>query len=324
MANSSDWRRHPQRVWLRKAFFQVHLWTGVGVGLYVVLISLTGTVLIYRSELRQYFDPQPRIVQVRESRLNDEELIAATERMYPGDAVEVWTNPEDPTHAATMSVIRAGSGRQQFLFDPYSGEYLGHALPFGWRFTTWLLDLHDNLLAGGSGRMVNGVGAILLTLLGVTGAVIWWPGIGKWRRSLFIDWRENWRRLTWSLHSVMGVWTLVFILMWGVTGIYLAFPGPFSLGRCCGSSATWWPHPLFVDDDVESGVGLAQRFRDGPWRFASDDRCAQVAVCFGRGRMGLRIPSNLHAVLIAIRVVNRTSVATVQTSRCPCCARRSR
>ncbi len=228
MANSSDWRRHPQRVWLRKAFFQVHLWTGVGVGLYVVLISLTGTVLIYRSELRQYFDPQPRIVQVRESRLNDEELIAATERMYPGDAVEVWTNPEDPTHAVTMSVIRAGSGRQQFLFDPYSGEYLGHALPFGWRFTTWLLDLHDNLLAGGSGRMVNGVGAILLTLLGVTGAVIWWPGIGKWRRSLFIDWRENWRRLTWSLHSVMGVWTLVFILMWGVTGIYLAFPGPFS------------------------------------------------------------------------------------------------
>ena len=228
MANSSDWRRHPQRVWLRKALFQVHLWTGVGVGLYVVIISLTGTVLIYRSELRQYFDPQPRIVEVGESRLSEAELIETTERLYPGDAVEIWTNPEDPTHAVTMSVTPAGNGRQQFLFDPYSGEYLGYALPFGWRFTTWLLDLHDNLLAGGSGRTVNGVGAILLTGLGVTGAVIWWPGIGNWRRSLFIDWRENWRRLTWSLHSVLGVWTLVFILMWGVTGIYLAFPGPFS------------------------------------------------------------------------------------------------
>ena len=228
MAQSGNWLRHPQGVWLRKALFQVHLWTGLGVGLYVVMISLTGSVLIYRSELRQYFDPQPRSVEVSGLRLSSAELIAATQRMFPDDAVEVWTEPDDPTLAVTMSVGADGSARDQLFFDPYTGEYLGHALPAGWRLTSWTLDLHDNLLAGETGRAVNGVGAGLLMLLSMTGAIIWWPGIRGWWRSLLIDWRANWRRLNWSLHSALGIWTLLFIFMWGFTGVYLAFPEPFS------------------------------------------------------------------------------------------------
>ena len=113
------------------------------------------------------------------------------------------------------------------FFDPYTGEDLGNALPLGWRVTTWLLDLHDNLLAGDTGRSVNGIGAVLLTLLTLTGACIWWPGIQSWRRSLTIDRQANWRRFNWTLHSAFGFWTLVFIFMWGVTGIYLSFPEPF-------------------------------------------------------------------------------------------------
>jgi len=228
MARSGSWIRHPQGVWLRRALFQVHLWTGLGVGLYIVMISITGSALIYRSELRQRFNPEPRLVEVSGPRLSEAELTGVTERLYPDAAVEVWTNPEDQTHAVTMSVARGGGAREQFLFDPYTGEYLGHALPAGWRLTTWTLDLHDNLLAGDTGRAVNGVGALLLVLLSVTGAVIWWPGAESWRRSLVIDWRANWRRLNWSLHSAVGVWTLLFLFMWGFTGVYLAFPEPFA------------------------------------------------------------------------------------------------
>jgi uncharacterized iron-regulated membrane protein len=45
------WARQPQKVWLRRALFQVHLWSGIGVGLYVFMISVTGSVLVYRNEL---------------------------------------------------------------------------------------------------------------------------------------------------------------------------------------------------------------------------------------------------------------------------------
>ena len=228
MAPRAGWLRQPQGVWLRKALFQVHLWTGLGVGLYVVMISVTGSVLVYRSELRRTFNPEPRVVAVSGPRLSDEVLIETTRRVYPDHAVEFWTSPDDPTHAVTMSVRQGGGAREQQLFDPYTGEYLGNALPAGWRLTTWLLDLHDNLLAGDTGRTVNGLGAVLLAALSVTGAIIWWPGIQSWRRGLLIDVRANWQRLNWSLHSALGVWTLLFIVMWGVTGIYLAFPEPFA------------------------------------------------------------------------------------------------
>jgi uncharacterized iron-regulated membrane protein len=58
--------------------------------------------------------------------------------------------------------------------------------------------------------------------------VIWWPGIDKWRRSLTIDWKANLRSFNWSLHSALGLWSLAFIFMWGVSGIYLSWPGPFN------------------------------------------------------------------------------------------------
>ena len=227
MGRAVSWLRHPQGVWLRKALFQAHLWTGLGVGLYIVVISVTGSVLVYRSELRRTFNPEPRPVEMSGPRLSEDALIEVTRLAYPDHIVEVWTNPDDPSLAVTMSVRRAGEARQQRLFDPYTGEYLGHALPAGWRLTTWMLDLHDNLLAGETGRTVNGIGAVLLVLLSVTGAIVWWPGSQSWRRSVLIDVRANWRRVTWSLHSALGFWTLLFIFMWGVTGIYLAFPEPF-------------------------------------------------------------------------------------------------
>ena len=229
MARAAGRLRHPQGVWLRKALFQVHLWTGLGVGLYIVVISVTGSVLVYRGELRQLFDPQPRLVEISGPRLSEAALIEVTRRAYPdNNTIKVWTNPDDQNHAVTMSVGRDGGARQQLFFDPYTGEYLGYALPAGWRLTSWLLDLHDNLLTGETGRAVNGAGAVLLVLLGVTGTIIWWSGIQSWRRGLIVDVRANWRRLNWSLHSALGFWTLLFIFTWGITGIYLAFPAPFS------------------------------------------------------------------------------------------------
>ncbi|HTQ99780.1 MAG TPA: PepSY-associated TM helix domain-containing protein [Candidatus Acidoferrum sp.] len=54
---TADWLHHPQRVWLRRALFQVHLWTGIAVGLYIFFISVTGSVLVYRNELYEAVMP---------------------------------------------------------------------------------------------------------------------------------------------------------------------------------------------------------------------------------------------------------------------------
>ena len=227
MTLREQWVHQPQTLWLRRMIFQIHLWSGLAIGLYIVAISISGSILIYRSELRQAYEPQPHFVSVSGQRLTEEELTAHATEAYPDDQVARIIFREDPSRAATVTLTRDGAPTQ-LLFDPYTGADLGLRLPVPYRLTTWLLDLHDNLLYGETGRRVNGLGAIILTLLAGSGAVIWWPGVLTWKRSLLVDWRAHWKRLNWNLHSALGVWFFLFVLMWGITGIYLTIPEPFN------------------------------------------------------------------------------------------------
>ncbi len=92
---------------------------------------------------------------------------------------------------------------------------------------TWLADLHDNLLYGRTGRLINCVGGIFTTLLCITGIVIWWPGTEDWRASLGVRWKNR-KGFNWTLHSVMGLWSILFVFMWGITGVYLSIPVSFN------------------------------------------------------------------------------------------------
>ena len=206
--------------------FQIHLWTGIGIGLYLLMICLTGSVLVYRNELYRAFSPEPVIVVGSGESLTPDALTAAARRIYPDDEVTNVRMGDTPNHAVEIS-LRGGGETRRRLFHPYTGEDLGDPLPVGYRASAWMLDLHDNLLGGRTGRKINGIGAFFFIVLSVTGAVIWWPGIRSWRRSLTFDVRANWRRLTWSLHSAFGFWVMPFVLIWGVSGVYLSFPDVF-------------------------------------------------------------------------------------------------
>jgi len=183
------WVRQPQKVWLRRAIFQVHLWSGIGLGLYVFFISVTGSVLVYRNEL----------------------YVAATP--------DVLTPGVSPLEAKA-------------------------SVPLGIWLVDGLIDLHDNLLSGQTGRTVNGAGAIAVVLMCLTGAVIWWPGIFRWRENLTLHRGVGWRRFTWQLHGVFGFWTVAFLLVLGASGIYLCFAEQF------GTFADWLEPPT----DANSGT----------------------------------------------------------------------
>lgn len=221
------WIRQPQNIWLRRALFQVHLWTGIAVGLYIFLISITGSVLVYRNEMFQLVTPAPIIAIRSGERLTDEQLKDAAARLYPGHVVTNIIRAKNPDQAVEIR-LEIGKTEKQRLFDPYTGADLGKAVAFGITLAFGLLDLHDNLLFGTTGRTLNGIGAVCLIALCASGSVIWWPGIGQWRRSIWPEWKANWKRLNWSLHSAFGFWFFLILLVWGVTGAYLCFPSWFS------------------------------------------------------------------------------------------------
>ncbi|HVZ22290.1 MAG TPA: PepSY-associated TM helix domain-containing protein [Vicinamibacterales bacterium] len=146
-----QWLERPEKVWLRQFVFQVHFWLGAAVAAYVLVMSVSGSVIVFRNDLP------------------------------PSRAVE------------------------------------------------WLVRLHESWLAGDAGHVVNAVGAATLLGLALTGAVIWWPGLAYWRRSLTIEWRARVPRLNWDAHSALGAWFLPFVAMWGLSGLYLARPELFDV-----------------------------------------------------------------------------------------------
>jgi uncharacterized iron-regulated membrane protein len=213
-------------MWLRRALFQVHLWLGIAVGVYILVISVSGSVLVYRNELSRAATPEPIISRSSEPRLTDDQLIHAATRLYPGYRVVHLGRALDLDQAIDVSLKR-GDAIKMRLFDPRTGSDLGDSIPIGIRAVSKLLDLHDNLLTGESGRRVNGFGALAVLALAATGIVIWWPGAKTWRRSLSLHRGQGWKRLTWHLHSATGFWSLGFTLVFAISGVYLAYPELF-------------------------------------------------------------------------------------------------
>jgi uncharacterized iron-regulated membrane protein len=218
-----SWLAQPQRVWWRRAVFQVHLWSGVSLGLYVFFISVTGSVLVYRNELYVAAMPEPVVSTSSGASRRDAEVAHAATRAY-ADAI-------------------------------------------GIRLVSALIELHDHFLAGPAGRKVNGVGALAVLLLAVTGLVIWWPGAARWRRSLSLHRGVGWKRFVWDLHSMLGFWSFGFVLVFALSGIYLCFPETFhaladrlepltdeNAGRRFGDRVLYWL--AFLHFGRINGIGI--------------------------------------------------------------------
>jgi uncharacterized iron-regulated membrane protein len=221
------WKKRPQIIWLRKALFQMHLWTGIGLGLYVLLMSVTGSAVVFRRELTRSLAREPRVAAGPGARMSEGELKQIARRAYPDYEVTRVSLRKNPDQAAEIWLDFRGKKLQR-LFNPYTGADLGDSLRLGFRFVLWLVDLHDNLLAAQTGRLINAVGGILTVLLALTGAVIWWPGIDSWRRALSFRWKANPKGFNWTLHSALGFWTFAFFFMWALSGIYLSIPSAFN------------------------------------------------------------------------------------------------
>lgn len=219
--------KQPQRVWLRKALFQIHLWTGIGAGLYVLLVSVSGSAIVFRNDIYAANNSPIIIVEGVGERMDTDKIGKAAERAYPGyTAIQVYEFADNPKRAAEVR-LENGSSVTNRLIDPYTGADLGAAVPWPIRVMAWFEDLHINLFGGKLGRQINAVGGGLWAVLAMTGIVVWWQGIQNWKRGLLIRVKSGWKRFNWDLHSSLGFWTLLLTFMWGVTGIFAAIPDPF-------------------------------------------------------------------------------------------------
>jgi len=215
------WYQAPQTHWLRRLLFQIHLWLGIGLGLYVLAISLSGSALLLKSPFYGWFEPK-HLVPLDSSPLEGDALTARMAEVYAGYELG-FTVPGFERDDATYIVLEKDGEYFPFYFNQYTGESIGPANPWPIKAVEWLADVHDDLFLGPVGRQVNGVGGLVFLLMSCTGLLIWWQGRASWYEGLII-WPNPRRGLLWQLHSCIGFWALLLMLAWGMSGFQLGFP----------------------------------------------------------------------------------------------------
>lgn len=196
----------------------------MALGLYVVVISVSGSAVVFRREANLWLVPRT-VASTEGERLTGEPLEAAVRAVYARYEVVSVREPSQPERPVSVVLMR-GERRSSRLFDPYSRSDLGDSYPPVLRAIEWLVDLHDNLLVDQYGRKINGVASALVLILVLTGVAIWWPGKSRLRQSLVVSRATPPSRFVWQLHGVLGIWSLLLLLIWSLTAIYFAFPTP--------------------------------------------------------------------------------------------------
>jgi uncharacterized iron-regulated membrane protein len=211
---------HPRKLWLRRAFFQIHLWAGVLLSLYIVMIAVTGSILVFRSELTRALLPKTLSPYSADRVAPMAVVLAHFKTAYPEAKLDSIQMPSPQMPVFLLFATDSHQYRFTLVADPVSANL--RLQPRTWLY--WTYELHVNLLLGEAhGVQINGIGAICLLLLTVTGLFLWWPGIKIWARGLLIVFRHNWRRINYDAHSAIGFWTLFIVFWWALSGIYFAW-----------------------------------------------------------------------------------------------------
>lgn len=195
----------------RRVLFQIHLCVGIAAGLYVLVVSLSGAALVFRIDLQRALHPEI-FTPTAGTPAHPAEILDSVAAAYPDHQISFIDAPT-AGRPVFLAYPYKGNVYRAVLVDPVTARVLGEVPEQS--FVRTLQRLHFDLLGGRGGRRVNGIGALLVLTLCVTGLVLWWQS------------RSNWRRVTWQLHRTIGIATVAFIALLATTGLYFAFPSAF-------------------------------------------------------------------------------------------------
>jgi uncharacterized iron-regulated membrane protein len=271
---------------MRPVLFRVHMWVGLAAGLYLVIVCGTGAALVFRIDLQRASHPHLFTPGTGRPPADITDIMEAVRDAYPNHRLSGVDAPTTlrPTFLAYAT---RGDNFATILVDPIGGRVLGELPSAG--VVPWLQNVHFNLLTGRKGRMVNGIGALLLLTLCATGLVVWWPGLSHWRRGLSIDVGRPWRRRVRQTHGVAGACTVVLIAMWATSGLYFAFPSQFR-------SVVHWISPISSVTEPSS-VPTASGEPRPSWRQLIDTARRQVS---GQSVARVVVPSNETAAFLVM------------------------
>ncbi|GHC60304.1 PepSY-associated TM helix domain-containing protein [Limoniibacter endophyticus] len=201
---------------LYRAVWRWHFYAGLLVLPFLVSLSLTGGLYLFKDEIDRAVHSDLFVVEQGAATVAPSQIIDAATALVPGAAVK-FTTPPDRTRSAEVTIVDAGGARQAVYVNPYTGKALGTLPDRG--TVMWVVRyLHSLKFFGPYARALIEIAAGWSILLVATGLYLWWPrgrngGVlsvrGKPRQRIF--WRDT--------HAVTGVVVGGVIVFLAITGM---------------------------------------------------------------------------------------------------------
>ena len=197
---------------MRQTILNLHLYTALIAGIFVVVLGVTGSIMAFEDDLDRLFNPGLYKVQPTAGQpLPMAELKTALEKAYPRQRFVSFRIAPRPDQAW----IAAARGLQVFV-DPYTARPTGTRT--GPTTLAQIHQLHLRLLLGKpGGTIVCAVSLVLIWLIG-SGIYLWWP-----LKRASVKFGASLRRVSFDAHNAVGIYSAAFLLVLSVTGVVVHF-----------------------------------------------------------------------------------------------------
>lgn len=224
---------------LKKTIGKVHLWLGLGSGLVVFIIGLTGCLYAFIDELRPLVYKDRLRVEVASGakRLPLDILQKKAQDVlgpkYPLLGLELSAEDEHTVSFRAVQVDREAfmyHNYMQYYYRVYVNPYTGAVVQVEntkWEFFNVVVNLHINLLLGHKvGGTIVAWSVVVFVVMLISGLVLWWPKNKSAAKQRFaFRWKEGlkWKRKNYDLHNILGFYAMVVLLVIALTGLVWSF-----------------------------------------------------------------------------------------------------
>lgn len=201
----------------------LHLWLGLGSGIIVFIVCITGCIWVFHEEITAILEPNTVIEKQDKPVLMPSELLKISKDLYPDKKVSYATYQQG--RAINLLVGGRGVNGATLKINPYTGEVISNQerKKGDVDFFRFILNGHRFLwLPVEIGRPIVNYATLIFVILLITGLVWWWPK--KWNKktkekSFKIKWGGSFKRVNLDLHNVLGFYSLLFLLAIALTGM---------------------------------------------------------------------------------------------------------
>ena len=207
-----------------RLWFLFHSWLALPIWAFLFFVCLTGTIATVSQEIIWVANPDTRARQPDGDPplLGYDAVLAAVNRNRPDAVVQSIARPVKSQFALTVRVTNPDATSETLYVNPYTGDIQGSTS--GFDFRQFIRAIHGWLLMPFNGSYNLGwyaVSALAIPLLGslITGLVVYkrfWRGFLKPRLRF-----DKGSRVFWGdFHRLAGIWSIPFIAIIAVTGLW--------------------------------------------------------------------------------------------------------